>query len=501
MGEIFKQGGLTNQGTMDPATGQTNFAQAPDGMKVAAKPMGIGTPPVLNPQTVQPSFIQAAQMGAQPGGVNALSPGLSKAGKLATLLTSGLQGALAGRAAQEQATVQSGGRRSGGAGMAMEAGYNLPAQRQATQQGLAQERAQTGLTGAQTELTQSQSELVDTPYGKLPPALAKVIFGSSIAAQAKLGSAQIGAEAKENVAQTNKRFMSVPGVGVLDTQDQSGKPTLIPGSAQGITLNQDHLNDYGLPKEFLGKQMSLQQLAGLERAQNQQTTTVQGAAGPALVNKRTAQTTPLGLGSPGAASRLAGPIEVADPDNPGNTKIVSGGAAIAQGAPGRSSASVSVPRQAAAAEVPTKIGDQKVAFTTMIQHADLLRRAAKALNNGDMQTVSGLENAFKNEFGYSGPITSAAIADAYKGEVSNVINKGHITDTGNEKIAHTLDPTKQNYQTIDSVLGAYQSLAQSKMNMLNKQTQSAITQSQPKKTGGQSPATGTRSATDPLGIR
>ena len=41
------------------------------------------------------------------------------------------------------------------------------------------------------------------------------------------------------------------------------------------------------------------------------------------------------------------------------------------------------------------------------------------------------------------------------------------------KTAKTLDPTKQNYQTIDSVLGAYQSLAQSKLNMLNQQATAA----------------------------
>jgi hypothetical protein len=42
---------------------------------------------------------------------------------------------------------------------------------------------------------------------------------------------------------------------------------------------------------------------------------------------------------------------------------------------------------------------------------------------------------------------------------------------------------------VDDVLSAYQSLAQSKMNMLDKQTQSAIASSQPKKkdaTGGSS---------------
>jgi hypothetical protein len=115
----------------------------------------------------------------------------------------------------------------------------------------------------------------------------------------------------------------------------------------------------------------------------------------------------------------------------------------------------------------------------MIQHADLLRKAAQALGQGDVQALNGLKSAFKNQFGYSGPITAAAIADAYKGEVSNVINKGHITDKGNEKVEHTLDPTRQSPQQLEAVISAYQSLAQSKMNMLNQQEQGAIRKAQP----------------------
>ena len=53
-------------------------------------------------------------------------PGLNKAQKLEVLLTSGLKGAMAGRAASENAVVQSGGRRSGGAGIGFEAGFEQP---------------------------------------------------------------------------------------------------------------------------------------------------------------------------------------------------------------------------------------------------------------------------------------------------------------------------------------------------------------------------------------
>ena len=102
----------------------------------------------------------------------------------------------------------------------------------------------------------------------------------------------------------------------------------------------------------------------------------------------------------------------------------------------------------------------------------------RAVNNGDIQALNGLENRFASAFGSSGPITAQAIADAYGGEVTNVIDKGHITDKGSEKVAHTIDPTRMSVAQMDSVLGAYQNLAQSKMNQLNRQIQSAVSSSQ-----------------------
>lgn len=415
------------------------------------------------------------------------APEQTKGHKLLQILQGGLMGGLSGLAANAQTYAATG--RNAGFGGGLAGGFGgaqtsmLPFQQQEKTQQLAQQQAQ-------TKLTQQQGEMIDTPYGKLPGAFAKMIYGPMIAAGAKTQAAQIGATAKENVAQTQSqtqqqvhRYVPVPNVGLFDTQTRQ----TIPGSAQGITITPEIAKDHQLPDEFIGKQMSLSNLSQMERVENQATTTVQGASGPALVNKKTGKTTGLGLGNPG----MGKPMEVGDPNAPGQTQVVTGQTAVAGGLPGKGSASVAVPKQAALAEVPTKIGDQKVAFTTMIQHAQLLRDAAKALNNGDVQTLNGLSNAFKNEFGQAGPITSSAIADAYKGEVSNVINKGHITDTGNEKISHTLDPTRQNYQTIDGVLGAYEALAQSKMNMLNKQQQSAVSKSQP--------AQG--KAKDPLGIR
>lgn len=411
-------------------------------------------------------------------------PGPSKAHKLLTILQSGLQGALAGRAADERAVAASGGHRSGGFGGGFEAGFTLPWQRQQQQLGLQQQQAQIGALKA-------QSDLVQTPNGPIPGWLAKTVLPAQIrseattdAAQTRAGAttqaAQIGAGGRVQAAEIGQRFKAIPGVGLFDTQARQ----VIPGTQQGITVTPEIAQDYNLPADFIGKPMKISDLSGRENAQSRNLTTVQGAGGPALVNKTKGTAQSLGLGAPS----LGAPREIADVNNPGQTIIATGSQALGQ--PGVQSASVQVPKKAAVAEVPTKIGDQKVAFTTMIQHADLLRRAAKALNNGDVQALSKLENAFKNEFGYSGPITAQAISDAYGGEVTNVIAKGHITDKEMEKTGKTLNLSEQNFETVDSVLNAYQSLAQSKMNMLSQQKNAAVRASQPNssKTGGMTAA-------------
>lgn len=479
------------------------MAQANKQLQAQPSPEAQMGPDVLNPKPVgqnanlpsigKPSFLQAATSGPQ-GMPNAASPGLSKAGKLVTLLTSGLRGALAGRAASEQTVAQTGGRRSGGAGMGFQAGVAQPYQQAEMGQNLAQQQAQ-------TQLTRAQGDTVNIPgVGPMPAWLAKSIAPASIQAGAKRDVQGMKGETAENVANTASqtqekihRFIPVPNVGLFDSQARQ----VIPETAQGIPITQEIIDDNDLPQDFLNKRMSLQQLASVRRADVFQNAPMMTAEGPVVVNRKNSTATP--VTGPGGARygppALASPMEVADTEQPGQTKVVPKGQAFGQAGVG--SASVTVPKKALGAEVPTKIGDQRVAFTTMIQHAELLRDAAKALQNGDIQTLAGLKNAFKNEFGYSGPITARAIADAYGGEVTNVIAKGHITDAEMARTGRTLDPSKQNYETINSVLNGYQALAQSKMKMLDQQEQGAIQKSQPKRPG-KAPV---NTAADPLGIR
>jgi hypothetical protein len=171
MGKTFASlGGLTNPGVTDPSSGQTSYfpSQGQAGQKLAsifsqqvqpatsslpdsiAEPrpqdftqQGAGGPlsaappapgpqaqfiqptPAAQPQMQRPSFAQAAGVGAPaPGMSNAMSPALSKGGKLMAILMSGIQGAIAGQGANAETYAQTG--RNAGFGGGAQAGMNLP---------------------------------------------------------------------------------------------------------------------------------------------------------------------------------------------------------------------------------------------------------------------------------------------------------------------------------------------------------------------------------------
>lgn len=515
MGQLV--GNLTNTALADPNTGGIHwYGNAPDALSAWANGQRNFQPPLtsvddqgnkapLAPDQSKPapSLVKPTpQQAADPSGTgipNAMSPGLTKAGKLMTLLTSGLQGALAGRAANEQATVMSGGRRSGGAGMGFEAGYQLPFTRAMMPVQLAQ--AQTGLQAGQlqNQMTRAGLQPVQTPYGNMPIEFAaKSYLPWMIRAGAQRDVANIRAGATEQAAETGAQSR------VRVAQIEQGQP---------IPVDPDVAQLAGFP-ELAGQAVGKGTLDNINKAleargfktQDMGTNGTGPNQGMWLLDRggnRVKQVSPFSLTfQRGASFAQNRPEEVVrDPNNPGIITYAPASEAMSQGLQAPQSAPTQAARSEARSEVPTKIGDQKVAFNTMIQHAQLLRSAARALNNGDVQALSGLKNSFKNAFGVSGPITAEAIADAYQGEVSNVINKGHITDKGNEKIAHTIDTSKQNFATVDSVLGAYESLAQSKLNMLNQQANAARTGNASSPNNAPPPGAKVMSLTDFLNAR
>jgi hypothetical protein len=181
---------------------------------------------------------------------------------------------------------------------------------------------------------QQAGEMVTLPNGMtVPLPVAKVIAPQMFAAEGRVQAAELGKEGRVEAAQIGQGIMAdVPA----DLQQQFGVPARLP----------------------------LRQLNQLESAANKPLTVVQGASGPSIANKQTGATQSLGVGNPA----MGRPVQVGDVNNPGQTTFATGGQAVSQRLPGTQSASVQVPRQEAKAELPTKIGDQKVAFSTMLDH-------------------------------------------------------------------------------------------------------------------------------------
>ncbi len=151
--------------------------------------------------------------------MNATSPGLSKMGKLATLLTSGLQGALAGRAADEQTIAATGGRRGGGVGTGFEAGVSYPWQR-ATQQ----QQVEKG--GIENQMLRANMQPVQTPYGNLPWFRAQ----------------QVAALNKDIAETRSKGFVTPRGGGVYDVNQGQYAPGAGPTPQKENTPEQQVLD-------------------------------------------------------------------------------------------------------------------------------------------------------------------------------------------------------------------------------------------------------------------
>lgn len=406
--------------------------------------------PGVDPDTQQRSY-RDASIDPTTGQPSINNPSLTKLGKVLTILRGAGMGAMAGGA---QPDFFHG---------AMAAQQNA---NQQTQQFQEQQQRAVGLQQAKQNLG-----LVQTPWGPMPMSIAKLMLPADIRGQYGIKTANIGAEAKRDVADTAALSREqVAGI--------HGMVQLQVAGAQGTPLTPELAKEFNFPPEMIGKRVKLSDITAARNADARANVPMMTSSGLVTIDKSKAAH---GLpsvrratdeeGRTYASAALAMPTAVGDPNNPGDTVMVPRGQSF--GMPGPTSASVSVPRDIQRSEVPTKAGDQRVGFQTMIDHAGLLRTAMTALENGDNQTWNGMKNRWKTEFGYSGPLTAEAIADAYKGEVSSVINKGHITDTGSEKVAHTLDPVHMNYDTMDSILNAYQGLAQSKMNNLDRQQQRA----------------------------
>ena len=477
MGQTF--GNLTNTALVDPngqmqwfsprQSGQAAIQLAKDQMRQVQPDTAqlsdggnVSFAPADNAFTkmIKPSFLQAAT--GPTGMPNATSPGLSKMGKLVTLFTGGLEGALAAQQAQEQMIAQTGGKRAGGVGTGFEAGFQLPFLRAQQQNELLKGQAEAGLA-------QAGLQPVQTPYGNLPAALAPKILtpalnyegrvgAANIGAQGRVESSQIGAQSRENVAKINQG-QAIP---VDETTARlAGFPELAGQSAGRATWT-------NINKVLEARGYRVQDMGQNGTGDNEGMWLMDRAG------NRVRQVSPNSLTfQRGASFAQNRPEVVTDPNDPGYAYYTTAANAMRNNLPAPQGAATTAAKREATSEVPTKIGDQKVAFNTAIQHADLLKQAVTALNNGNQTTLNSLANRFNAEFGGSGPVTAQAIADAYGREVTKMLTGGHLTDSEVGTIGSTLNVNRQSPQQTLGVINAYRALAQSKLNVLGQQASSS----------------------------
>lgn len=228
-----------------------------------------------------------------------------------------------------------------GAGAAMGAPYQqavnqwqMGQQAQAQQSQIGEQQARTGQIEAQTRLMQ-ENVPITMPDGR------QVLVPRSQAA-GLLGGMQKGQYALQQ-AEINKRYTSIPNVGLFDREaidPKTGRQgALVPGTGpNGVQVTPDLLQRVPLPglDQFLGKTIPIDKFSQWMRGGAILEAPVQGAAGPALVNKLTGKTKTLGLGSPGIASVLAKagvtPYDTVDAN--GNPTTISAAQAVRTGAPG-----------------------------------------------------------------------------------------------------------------------------------------------------------------------
>lgn len=434
---------------------ETGQMPSPEGPETSPAPPAPppDSPPSLTvagsqpPAPPPPSEGQVISSAIQPQGQPPTLAPETKAHKLLQILLGGARGALMGAASNAQTYAQTG--RNAGFGGGAYGAMTMPLELERSQ--LQNEQIKQMLPFLRATQMANLGK-IGAETGKLGAEAQK--------AQAEVEGMPIK-QALEQAQTESAYYKSDPNMGLIDIR--TGQPVSPAGLAP---LGPEQAAVLGKKP---GDLVPLKLKNTADEIVQRGYTVVAGANDAYLLNKGTGQKTPLGVGSPRAIfapqNRI---VQVADPDKPGETKFTTAGQAMQTGAAGPQSASVQAPKAVAKKATSGTWADQKIAFNTAIQHAELLRDAAKALNNGDINALNALKNQAATQFGDPDLTDFEAIANAYNHEITSVISKGHITDNEVKAGDRTL-PANANYKTIDKVLKSYQALAQSKMQQLQKQ--------------------------------
>src|SRR5579864_8484686 len=466
MGQLFSGGGLTtpNSALMSPA-GVPSFIGSPQqvlsranaGLPSTADIMGTD---VLHPQNNAgatqnlpkigtPSFLQGESTG--PAGMpNATSPGLSKLGKLAVLLSGGVQGALAGRAAQEQTIAATGGRRAGGVGTGFQAGYDLPFLR-------AQQQQQVQMGQAQTQIAQSQA--------KLYPQIAALGAGKTLSeiqknnAEAGKAGAEAGAiptkTALEQAQTEAAYYKDDPNLGLIDLR--TGNP--VTGGAGLAPLTAEEASVLGKQP---GQQVPLKLKNTANEIMNRGIRSVQANGRSLLVDNQGNTVKDMGAATPlvvmqnqlGAAGNPNSPEFQATVDAvgqghmdlqtavgrmgrfPGASFALMG--AIEQKYPNYFQGNYDAAKKVLDSFTSRSYSQNLNAISTAREHMKTFTDLAKDLDNGHVRSFNALGNALGVQFG-SDKVTNFNIAKQFfSGEVGKAVVAGGGTAGERDELADSI---------------------------------------------------------------
>jgi hypothetical protein len=424
------------------------------GLPAAANGTGNGAPTVPASAAVDPNAVPAPNISGAPASTNKFNlpwlpgyqapqpqqppmttqtgqmvPGLTPGQKARVLIGAGIKGALAGRAADEQAVIQSGGRRSGGAGMGFEAGFNAPAQQTATQQALQRGGLENQILGAQAQYAPQMQAL---NFSKTMAGITKDL------ADAQKAGAEAGGVQYKNILDTAQalaaRYKEDPGSGQL-IDLQTGQPY---GNSSGLApLTAEEAKVLG-KEEGDRVPVKLKNTASEIAARG--LTTVNTEEGVFERNRITGTNTRLG-NNPREIS-LDTPVGALD-NTTGKQVMVTRKDIIAS--PGRYapvSADVSTPvikqtLKEYASTKPNTAGGNIIAFNAAMAHLGLLNDAIDALGNGNMKLFNSLGQKYKEQTGSSVGATFDTVKQAVSGELAKVT--GSLSQGEQEAIKGPLD--------------------------------------------------------------
>jgi hypothetical protein len=191
------------------------------------------------------------------------------------------------------------------------------------------------------------------------------------------------------------------------------------------------------------------------------------------------------------------PVQVLGPD--GDVHYDYSGNAIKNGASTPGSMNFKTALGMAHYMTSGKGGSTLTAYRTAYDHLDLLQQASNALENGDVQGLNRLDNAFKEQFGSSAPTNFNAVKTMLSGEIANVAKSSGATD---QEIAAARDEMNraQSPEQIRGIIQTNQGLMDQKAQEMYHQYQSGM-QGQPTFGHGGQTQPATQGATPPAGAK